>query len=246
MSETHSNNDYSIIPKFDKSAHRFIITLEPGEKHLDIHYTLDGSEPDSSSPKYNKPMQLKSTATLKAGAFRDGEPYGEGIEKEFYFHAGLGKPVTLTSPYSYKYTAGGPDGLTDGITGSLVFRDGFWQGFEQDDFEAVVDLGKPMVISTIKTNFLQNSGSWIFMPTSVEFSVSTDNKNFQLLKTLTHSISPKKQDGLIRESELIDMNVTARYIKIFAKNIGTCPEWHPGAGGKAWIFVDEIIVNPEE
>jgi hypothetical protein len=28
-----------------------------------------------------------------------------------------------------------------------------------------------------------------------------------------------------------------------AKNIGVCPDWHPGKGEKAWIFVDEIIVN---
>jgi len=24
---------------------------------------------------------------------------------------------------------------------------------------------------------------------------------------------------------------------------GTCPDWHKGAGGKAWIFADEIIVR---
>jgi hypothetical protein len=35
----------------------------------------------------------------------------------------------------------------------------------------------------------------------------------------------------------------ARYVKIFAKNIGRCPAWHPGAGGKAWLFTDEIVVE---
>jgi len=28
-----------------------------------------------------------------------------------------------------------------------------------------------------------------------------------------------------------------------AKNIRSCPEWHPGDGGKAWLFVDEVIVE---
>ena len=27
------------------------------------------------------------------------------------------------------------------------------------------------------------------------------------------------------------------------KNISTCPNWHDGAGGKAWLFIDEIIVK---
>jgi hypothetical protein len=34
-----------------------------------------------------------------------------------------------------------------------------------------------------------------------------------------------------------------RYIKVRAKNIGACPDWHPGSGGKAWLFVDEIMVE---
>jgi hypothetical protein len=42
-------------------------------------------------------------------------------------------------------------------------------------------------------------------------------------------------------SVLSDMN--ARYIRVKAKNVGVCPEWHHGAGGKAWLFVDEIIVE---
>ena len=37
--------------------------------------------------------------------------------------------------------------------------------------------------------------------------------------------------------------VETRYIKTHAKNLGTCPVWHPGAGGKAWILVDETIVE---
>jgi hexosaminidase len=48
---------------------------------------------------------------------------------------------------------------------------------------------------------------------------------------------------------LVDYNSTVmkgkkvRYITIKAKNVGVCPPDHPGAGGKAWLFVDEITVN---
>jgi len=30
---------------------------------------------------------------------------------------------------------------------------------------------------------------------------------------------------------------------VIAKSIGTCPIGHPGAGKKAWLFVDEIIIE---
>jgi hypothetical protein len=35
----------------------------------------------------------------------------------------------------------------------------------------------------------------------------------------------------------------ARFIKVIAKNIGQCPDWHVGKGGKAWLFIDEIVVE---
>ena len=35
----------------------------------------------------------------------------------------------------------------------------------------------------------------------------------------------------------------ARFIKITAKNVKVCPEWHQGRGGKAWLFIDEIIIK---
>ena len=38
-------------------------------------------------------------------------------------------------------------------------------------------------------------------------------------------------------------NIRAKHLKIKAENIGTCPPGHPGAGGDAWVFVDEVVVE---
>jgi hypothetical protein len=37
--------------------------------------------------------------------------------------------------------------------------------------------------------------------------------------------------------------IKARYVRVKAENIGVCPKWHSGAGNKAWLFVDEIMVE---
>ena len=34
-----------------------------------------------------------------------------------------------------------------------------------------------------------------------------------------------------------------QYIKIKANSVSICPDWHPGSGGKAWLFADEIVVK---
>jgi hexosaminidase len=36
---------------------------------------------------------------------------------------------------------------------------------------------------------------------------------------------------------------TGRVVKVIVKNWGKIPEGNPGAGNKAWLFVDEIEVN---
>ena len=43
---------------------------------------------------------------------------------------------------------------------------------------------------------------------------------------------------------VVDLDGTPiRSIRFHAVNYGTIPDWHPGAGGEAFIFVDELIVE---
>ena len=37
--------------------------------------------------------------------------------------------------------------------------------------------------------------------------------------------------------------INARYVQIKAANYGVCPKWHLGAGGKTWLFVDELLID---
>ena len=37
--------------------------------------------------------------------------------------------------------------------------------------------------------------------------------------------------------------VEARYVRVIARNYGTIPDWHPGRGDGAFIFVDEILIE---
>ena len=39
----------------------------------EIRYTLDGAEPSPASPRYDKPLTINATTTLRAAAFRDGK-----------------------------------------------------------------------------------------------------------------------------------------------------------------------------
>ena len=48
----------------------------------------------------------------------------------------------------------------------------------------------------------------------------------------------------IREEYSLDFNpIKTRFLKIHAKNVGICPDWHQGSGRPAWVFADEIVIK---
>jgi hexosaminidase len=148
--------------------------------------------------------------------------------------------VSLGSAYSAKYAGIGPGTVIDGIRGSYDFTDGNWQGFEGVDFTATLDLGRSRTLSMVWAGFLQQQGGWIFMPESVEYAVSDNGKEFRSVGIVTNTLNEKDEGTVIRDFTAKFTKTNARYIRINATNRKLCPSWHPGAGEKAWIFVDEV------
>jgi hexosaminidase len=236
-------NAITASSSFNRAKNEFTVTVNPGQRDLEIRMTTDGSEPSSNSPLYVTPVKLNRTGTLRFAAFKNEHRVGRAVALSFAFHQALNAKVAVRNDFSEKYTAGGARGLTNGIRGTTNHHDGLWQGYEGVDFEAVVDLGKKKEIAKIAAGFLQDATSWIFMPEVVEFAVSMDGKEFTDAGTAT-SVAPQKTPEKIIEDLSVNIERQhARYIRVKAKNLGVCPAWHPGAGGKAWVFVDEIIVK---
>ena len=153
--------------------------------------------------------------------------------------------IDIRSRYSRQYTAGGDEGLIDGLRGTTNWRTGGWQGYQDTDFTAVVELLEQKDIKEIGAGFCQDARSWIWMPRYVEFSVSEDGEHFVPVGRVDNTVDP--QDYVVQVHDLSvrvpDSIGPFRYIKVFAKNFGTIPEWHPGAGSEGFIFIDEIWVK---
>ncbi len=151
--------------------------------------------------------------------------------------------IAIKSVYNPQYHAGGPEGLIDGIFGTENWRKGDWQGYQGQDFECVVDLQKQQLVKRIEFNTLQDSRSWILCPKKVAFYVSDDNEHFTLIKTADSNIDPKAEDSQLVPWNFDFTGVQGRYVKVIATNFGKLPDWHQGAGGDAFIFVDEITIK---
>ncbi len=150
--------------------------------------------------------------------------------------------IDLHSKYANQYSAGGDNALIDKIKGGQDFRTGSWQGY-REDLEFVIDLGEEKPISKISIGFLQDVKSWIWMPKEVSFAISLDGENFLELGSKQSGISEDLYGGMANEISLNFPKTKTRYIKVVAEQYGVCPDWHIGAGGKSWIFADEVTIQ---
>ena len=225
-------------------AGRVTIDLESEQVDLPIHYTLDGSEPSVRSHRYRGPFTLARSASIAAALIGDdGLPVRKARRIAFDRHLAVGAPITFDAACSPKYDGGGEQGVNDGIRGSARYCDGYWRGHEGVDFGATIDLGRRKGLDDITVSSLHDIGAWIFMPDSVTFEVSEDGIGYTALTTVRQGFDPADKRPRVVEYRCPAGGRAARFVRVHAYNIGTCPAWHPGAGGAAWVFVDEIIVR---
>jgi predicted alpha-1,2-mannosidase len=193
---------------------------------------------------YQKPFSIKESAIIRFYSEEGTGLMSDTISAQF-FKKPNNYTIDIRSKYNPQYHAGGAEGLIDGIFGNENWRKGEWQGYQNQDFEAVIDLKETKLISEISSNYLQDTRSWILMPTKVEYYISEDNIKFTKVGTVENSVDPKEYETVIKSFDLKFTAQKARYVKVIATNFGKLPEWHQGfpSNGDAFIFIDEVTVD---
>lgn len=212
------------------------------ELSTSIYYTTDGSSPTEASSVYVKPLLVNRSLTLKAIAI-DSENNKSFITTAQYKKLPHNWSVKINTPFEKQYDAGGADGLVDGIKGNIDWRKGYWQGYQVNGADVIIDLTKIMRISEVHAGFLQDTKAWIVMPGSVSVEVSSDNKNFIPVYNGKDFLNVENLEPQIKIVQARFQPVSARYVRIRASQYGKLPAWHEGAGGDTHIFMDEIEIK---
>jgi alpha-L-fucosidase len=230
-----------IEPRDGSFETKLTVKLSTDTRGATVRYTLDGSDPTLWSAKYSRPISLTHSTVLKAAAVLGGELCAE-VSRARYLHCFSARSADLEKSFSPKYPGSGKGTLINGRRGSLDFNDKEWLGFLGDDAIVTIDLGQPRSIGKITVGFLQQQGSWIFLPSLVTYFVSDDRVHWKQVGEV--KIPPEQTERVSARDFSCPVNKsTSRYVKVTAKNIGICPAWHAGAGDKAWLFTDEVFVE---
>ncbi len=222
---------------------RIQVALHAADPQADVYY--EGiPTPFSPPPPYlaTGPLTIVTDATLRFFA-QTGTARSPQVTAEFHKLPHPDWRVTVASVPNPQYTAGGPEALIDGLHGDENWRTGGWQGYQGQDFTATVDFGTPLAVHEAGAEFLQDVRSWIVMPTELLVETSADGVHFTAAGTVTSDVEDTEEGSFTQELIMVLDGSPLRAIRFTGKNYGKLPAWHPGAGGEAFIFVDELIVE---
>ncbi len=238
---------FEIVKVFNENTNAFDLQITLLQKDI-INYVYSKQRgPIMSNPIGVEiiNLQVPKSEDLEFSFAHSRGDVGKVFKHSFTFNKATRKNVNLTFPFSSKYPSSGDGALTDGLRGSDSFRGGdkSWQGFQGTDFEATIDLGELTDINKMSIGFFQASSSWVVFPEYIEFFSSEDGNSFSQVGKVDIPSSVRNPDWVQKDFSVEVQNTKGRYIKIFAKNLPELPSYHPEAGGKPWLMVDEIIVE---
>ena len=227
------------VPFFSASSQTFV------ESHNVELGTVDGSDMfyslnNSEYKKYDKPIIINKQSVISSYAQKN-KIKSKTVTSE-YFPRDDSKKIKILSTYANQYAAAGDKTLIDQLRGGNNYRTGNWQGY-REDLNVIVDISKVKKINSISLGCHQDVRSWIFYPKQVDYWSSLDGENYTYQGKVLANFPDNIEGSLQKDFKLNVKNLKARYIKIKAENYGICPDWHLGAGGKTWIFVDEITIK---
>jgi uncharacterized membrane protein len=218
------------------------VSLSHPIRSTEIRYTLDGSLPDSiSSAVYKDPIFLTASTPIRAKAFAAGW-IGSADTKELLIKKGITPSAfNLVTAPNPKYAAKGAASLFDGIKAKANHTTGDWLGFSESPMDITLTLGSVQP-KLLEVSFLLHEGAYIFPPQTLEVWIG----NKGVWKKVTSP--PQASSTKIEEARfgLVSIPLPAGpmdQIRLKAQPIAKLPTWHPGAGAKGWVFVDEILVH---
>jgi hexosaminidase len=216
--------------------------LESKQPGIQIRYkkSAEGREVDvtSGSTLYTTTIPIKSSTSISGWSTTGTQVNNLPIVQNFRFNLATGKKVTLATPPANKYISDGAFTLVNGVQNEKgMSRAREFLGFEGTDCDATIDLGKVTAIKEITAHTLEQRGSWIYYPSAMEVFVSTDGKSFKSIGSTSETTTQKTLQLTLPSS------LQTRYIRVWVKNKGIIPTGLPGADHKAWLFVDELVIE---
>lgn len=230
---------YNIQHKITPEQGRLSVALECIRPDVQIRYTLDGTEPTTSSTLYSKPLSVSDSLTLKSAVFMAAKQEGRTLVLPIRWNKATGKPVSSTGTTDAYM-------LTNGLRGSNKYTDFEWCCWaKSDSVSFTVDLGIVQSLRRVTLGNITNYGMAVHGPRVIRILLSDDGINFRMVaeRNFTNEQIFREGTFMDRYALALPSASEARYVKVTALGAGPCPADHVRPGQEARIYFDEVEVE---
>lgn len=213
-------------------------------RKVQIHYTLDGSDPTESSPLYTAPVTLTTTTVVKARVFSKEMPPSFTATRKFNYD------YIVSTSFSRKantpFNVGVDTLLFDGAKSAIDDLQQGWLGFSGDGVVTTVQLSKPIDVDFVTLRFAHAPANWAFAPKQIEMALSPDGTNYTDTLLVEMPFNPEEEEN--SKPQVVEIKVPVNKglvetLKIDIRSLHTVPAWHRAKGLKTWLLMDEIEVS---
>jgi mono/diheme cytochrome c family protein/uncharacterized membrane protein len=221
------------------------ITMKHTLKNVKIRYTIDGSEPDSTTVNiYEKPIVIESYTKFKAVATKENWYASKKVEYSFFKSSFVADSVYLLNPPNPKHAGKGGITLKDLKKGpNDNFGDKAWLGYREKEFVGLFEFKKIQPIKGLTISYLQKMDSFILPPTVIEVWAGNNKTDLKIIQKLTPKQAEKMERNANLGLQIPFSQGSYKMIKLVIKPVSKLPAWHPGKGQKGWFFIDEVFFN---
>ncbi len=219
------------------------VELKHTLKNVDIRYTLDGSDPDSTTQTiYQKPIVIHEYTVLKALATKNNWLASKQVNYRFFRSNFTPNESQMLSPPNPKYQGLGAKSLIDLKKGQTDnFQENSWIGFREEKMNVLFSFSDKIKINGLTISYLQKMDSYIMPPEYVEVWGGDSPSSLTLLKKIPLQMPLKMEPNANLGINIPLPESKMKYYRLLIKPIAVLPKWHPGKGDKAWFFVDEVF-----
>lgn len=183
-------------------------------------------------------LQLNRTKSDETESFELSVLEEDGavsLEQKFSLHPLVGSLVELVTPVNPKFDHNGSLNIVDGIQGRRPWIGSEWLGYSEEQIEIVLFELDPFEIDSIHIGFLNDNGSWIYLPLNVQIQVA-DELDWEKSESGTSS-------SVTNENFSMKIGEKGKYMRIIISAMDLIPEGQDGGGHIPWTFIDEIRIS---
>jgi hexosaminidase len=214
-----------------------LLKLETKDMEGKITYGISGKH---FAKNYTTPVNLQESSEITVMNTRNGKLL-DSTTIVLKFNKATGKKTTLSEPPASNYPGDGAFTLVDGVINERgMSRSKEFIGFNGKNISATIDLGSVQEIKEVRLHALFSSGSWIYPPQLVTVLVSADGRHFQRMGSAREFVGKDELKGHL--AVVPEALLSARYVRVQVEAVAKISANMPGAGEKAWMFLDELQI----